>query len=98
ISVLPLLADGIARSYRPDIDGLFLRANITPTVQVLLDALLGPIGQILPPGGQPCPGSCVPWRSWSGWLCPPAAAAPRPRAPPPATSRPPPPSDTTGFS
>ena len=48
LSVFPLLAEGIARSYQPAIDGIYLRANVTPTVRNLLDVLSGQLG-VLPP-------------------------------------------------
>ena len=41
LGALPELARGIARAYRADIDGLFLRANLTPTVQALVDEIAG---------------------------------------------------------
>jgi virulence factor Mce-like protein len=52
ISTFPLLAEGIARSYQPAIDGIYLRANITPTVQSLLDILSDQLG-VLPQLVQP---------------------------------------------
>lgn len=41
---LPPLAIGIGNAYRPELDALYLRASITPTLQALLDALTGPLG------------------------------------------------------
>lgn len=41
---LPPLAVGIGNAYRPELDALYLRASITPTVQALLDAITGPLG------------------------------------------------------
>jgi virulence factor Mce-like protein len=52
ISIFPLLAEGIARSYQPAIDGIYLRANLTPTVRTLLDVLSEQLG-VLPPLVQP---------------------------------------------
>ncbi len=37
LSTFPELAEGIAEAYQPEIEGFYLRANITPTVQALLD-------------------------------------------------------------
>lgn len=47
IQAFPLLADGVARAYQPAIDGMYLRANVTPTVQALLDVLGEQLG-VLP--------------------------------------------------
>lgn len=52
LSVFPLLAEGIARAYQPAIDGLYLRANGTPTVLALLDVFAEQLG-VLPPQGAP---------------------------------------------
>lgn len=48
LGALPELARGIARSYRPDIDGLFLRANLSPTVQALIGVLADELGVLAP--------------------------------------------------
>lgn len=43
IASFPLLSEGVARAYQPALDGMFLRAHVTPTVEKLLDTLLAPI-------------------------------------------------------
>lgn len=47
LRVFPLLAAGIADSYQPAIDGIYLRANLSGTTQALLDVLVNQLG-VLP--------------------------------------------------
>lgn len=47
IRAFPILADGVARAYQPAIDGMYLRANVNPTLQSLLDIFTDELG-VLP--------------------------------------------------
>lgn len=47
LTVFPRLAAGIADSYQPAIDGIYLRANVTGTLQALLDVFTNQLG-VLP--------------------------------------------------
>ena len=52
VSAFPDVAEGIARGYQPDIGGIYLRANGTPTLVGLLEVFRDLLG-VLPPGPTP---------------------------------------------
>lgn len=52
VGAFPEVAEGIARGYQPDIGGIFLRANATPTLLGLLEVFRDLLG-VLPPEAGP---------------------------------------------
>jgi phospholipid/cholesterol/gamma-HCH transport system substrate-binding protein len=52
IAAFPDIAETIRDAYQPAIDGLYLRANLNPTLQTLLDVVVDGLG-LLGPGASP---------------------------------------------
>lgn len=50
VAAFPNVAEAIAEGFQPDIGGVYLRANLTPTLVGVLDVLRDLLG-VLPPGG-----------------------------------------------
>ncbi len=53
LATFPELAETIQDAYQPDIDGFYLRANVTPTLSSLLDVLINQLGVLPPIPGLP---------------------------------------------
>jgi virulence factor Mce-like protein len=53
LATFPDLAETIEAAYQPEIDGFYLRANVTPSLSALLDVLTNQLGVLPPIPGQP---------------------------------------------